>query len=180
MKTEEWLPIDRLIEQNKTHFDDEMKGLVDVCDSNSDIAEFVSTLVNGSLADRYGEEYRRASALNHLVWKICGLDVLTSMTNPFHYSGGWLDELNLFIDNYFLGCLCFSVTRENYFKVWEAMADNKNGTQHPLVLVAAAKDNDRFYRKVAGLQGEEGKRCMKEGMESSGEVERLLNRTHEE
>lgn len=181
MKTEDWLPVITLADKNKLYFDREMKTLVETCDKYPDIAEFVRVLVNGLLTDKDSEEYRIADALNYLVWKIVGLDIQNDLNNTCHYQGNWLCGLNSFIGNYFLDDLCFSLTRSNYYNQWEASTNNENGIQNPLALIAAAKDNYRFYRKVEGMAlGKEKRQCMKSGMESSGEVERYLREIDKE
>lgn len=180
MKTEGWLPIAKLEEQNKKHFDDEMKRLVETCDNYPDIAEFVRILVNGLLSDENSDDFRLADILSGFIWGIYCFDIRTSLTNPYHYRGNWAYELNSFIGNYFLDDLFFALTRDNYYHAWKASADNENGIQNPLALIAAAKDVFRFYRKLEGLStGEERKQCMRDGMESSGEVERYLRKMDE-
>lgn len=176
MKTEGWLPVAKLMEQNKSHFEDDMKRLVETCNKYPEIEEFVRVLINGLLSDDKSEEYRIADVLSGFLWQLNNIDIRSSLTNPHHYRGSWLYELNSFIGNYFLDDARFAIVRSEGYNDWKVISDCENGIQNPLALIAAAKDVANFYCKLNGLEGKAWMRCMRKGMESSGEVERYLQR----
>jgi len=169
----DWLPVEQLKKQNAEHFDKEMTQLIETCQKYPDIAEFVRVLVPGLLSKEGTEEYKVADALSTFLYDICGMDIYTALTNPCHYKGDWLYNLNFFIGNFFLDDAFFTVTQTAVWNMWKA-ADSECGCQKPLVLIAAAKENARFIRKMSPLKGKDLKKALKEGMKSSGEVEKAL------
>lgn len=174
----DWLPLEKLKAQNAKSFDDDLQCLVERCNNYPDIAEFVQALFAGLMADKDSDEYRIADALNNLVYDIWQTDISQSLGSQYGYYGGWLADFNSFVGNCFLDDSYFTITKTGSFHTWEATL-SPDGTQNPLALLAAARDNAFFLHKADSLDGADGLRCYAVGMESSGEVERLLKKTSE-
>lgn len=173
----DWLSLEKIKAKHAKNFDDDLRCLVEICECYPDIAEFVQTLFTGLVANKDSEEYWIAYELNNLIYDIWQTDISPSLCSQHNYYGGWLADFNSFIDNCFLDDSYFTITKTGCFHTWEARLST-DGTQNPLALLAAAKDNAYFRHKANFLEGSDRLKCYAVGMEGSGEVERYFKKTN--
>lgn len=148
------------------------------CENYPEINEFVSIvtypMLNPLNADKLNFEI--SDNLCTLIWQITNYDLRSAIYNEYHFRGDWVYFLNSFIGNYFLDDSYFTL-ETGIWDTWTALVatDQEVISQNPYVLIEAAKDNANFFIKSGTLKGHEYLEFIKTGMQSSGNVEKLLN-----
>ena len=168
--------------QNKTN--EQIIELQRMChgENNKDVAEFVRLLTFPMLNDYgvdYNFDYEVSESLCQLFYEITNYDFKGATCNPYHFQANWVYILNGFISNYFFDDSYFFVTPTGLYNQWEVSSEpefpHTYGTQNPLVLIEAAKDNVNFVKSFNEKTNRDEKLSfLKKGMISSGNVEKLL------
>lgn len=110
--------------------------ITDACERDDRIKQFVEMFIAD---DKYGE------ALRLLVWDITEGDFHGLEYQEHSMNIECFADLEYFITNYFDDDSAFIVVNDtDNDNTWDAKSDSDNGTQNPLVLIEAAKDNADF------------------------------------
>lgn len=115
-----------------------------------------------------------ANALTALLFSLTRIDFRSPITNPYHFEGSWIYNLNSFIGNYFYDDFYFSVRQGGYTNRWLIEAEDyekdQKLTQNPLILIYASEDNVKFNEEFNKNPAKN--RDLK--CKSSGRIEKLL------
>lgn len=146
----------------------QFRELRSYCERDEDINKFVNlllTCLNYNSFDNSVFEKVASDELSTLIYQITQYDFRTALTNPYHFKGNWVYNLNSFIGNYFFDDFGFVVEHVEQDKTWTARTARIEDIffQDPNILIEAAYDNARFYQSD-----------LKTLLNTSGNVERLL------
>lgn len=166
--------------------DEQFEELQKLLDEHEDIAKFFKVLTykfyspieQYSKKSRIDLDYVASSVLNRFVWQIWpSVDTDSALSNPYHFNGGWVPSLLSFMINVFLDDSGFAIKKKDCTDEWEfTQTTDEQFLQNPNILVAAAYDVARYWIECDEAFGSCKRSVMKNGMQSSGEVEKLLKR----
>lgn len=141
---------DIITERTHRSVDAQIGQLKIYCNNDPAVAEFMRYLIAysnemgcalaGSIDARIGKE------LTTFIWQISNVS-LNGIGNSIHFMTNWAAELHSFIGNYFYDDAAFDFYQDvnGAFSFKASLGDYDRWLQNPLILVEAAKVNQKVY-----------------------------------